>query len=77
MEIKKNKLTGGFYSIVKKGDQHYYIDLSFTLDHGPEVMAFPCDENGKVSDYMEVYANWPGEVTESALKKEIESFLAE
>jgi hypothetical protein len=77
MEIQKNKRTGGYYATIQKDDQYYCADLSYTLDHGPEVMIFPADENGEVTSYLEVYVDWPGEVTEEALKKAIASFLAE
>lgn len=37
---------------------YYIVDSCYTFDHGLETMVFPCDENGKITSWSEVYANW-------------------
>lgn len=76
-DIKRNKRTGGFYSVVEKEGNFYYIDLSFTFDAGVECMAFPSDREGNASDWREVFVAYPEEVSEIALKDCIQKFLSE
>lgn len=76
-DIKRNKMTRGFYSVVEKEGNFYYIDLSFTFDRGIECMAYPSDKEGKVSDWGEVFVAYPEEISENALKDCIEKFLLE
>lgn len=37
--------------------EYVCIDSCYTLDHGYETMAFAADENGNISDYMDIYAD--------------------
>lgn len=56
MIIEQNKITGGFYTIFKKDGQHFFADLSIVPMYGPECMIFPCDKDGHVTNWNEVYA---------------------
>lgn len=75
MIIKDNKLTGGYFAIIEKKGEYYLADISYTLDKGPEVMIFKSDKDGKLTDYQEVYVNYPNAVTKDNLKKCIKEFL--
>lgn len=76
-KIERNNLTGGLYSIIEKKGEFFYIDLSYVPFSGIECMAFKCDSNGKVSDWGEVFVDFPREVSELALRSCIEKFLKE
>lgn len=41
--------------IVEYNGNHYYVDSRWTIDHGYETMAFSCDADGNVTDWLEVY----------------------
>lgn len=45
-------------NIVELEGNYYYIDSCYTFDHGYETMIFPCDSNGNVTDWGELYAEW-------------------
>lgn len=53
-----------FKNIVEFNGDHYYISSCYTLDHGYETMIFPCDDNGNVTDWSELYAEWYDSETE-------------
>lgn len=44
--------------IVEVNGNYYYVDSRYTFDHGYETMVFPCDSNGKVTNWRDLYANW-------------------
>ena len=44
-----------FSNIIKHNGNHYYVDSRWTIDHGYETMAFPCDANGNVTNWRGVY----------------------
>lgn len=75
MEIKENKLTGGFYAVIEKDKQYFLADLSYTLDRGAECMIFRSDKEGKVTDWEEVYAEYFDIVTKENLRSCVENFL--
>ena len=77
MNIKRNVINGGLYTVVEKGGQHYIFDLAYTFDHGVECMAFKCDEDGHVSSYEEVYVSFPRTVSEQNLEACVNEFLAQ
>lgn len=52
--------------IVELNGNYYYIDSCYTMDHGYETMIFPCDSNGEVTDWGELYAEWYDSRTEMA-----------
>ena len=74
MMIRRNKLTNGINTVFKKGDQFFFADLSFTIDHGYECMIFPCDENGKVLSWIEVFVRRYTCVSEDNLKDSVKTF---
>ena len=52
--FRKDALT----DIVELDGKFYYIDSCYTLDHGYETMIFPCDSNGNVTSWNELYVEW-------------------
>lgn len=60
MSFRNDALT----NIVELDGNYYYIDSCYTLDQGYETMIFPCDSNGNVTDWGELYAEWYNTRTE-------------
>lgn len=77
MEIRKNKITGGIFCVFQKDDNFFYADLSFTIDHGYECMIFPCDKNGKVKSWQEVFVKLYDGVSEENLVDSVTTFLSQ
>ena len=77
MTIKHNLRNDGLYTVVEKNGQYYVLDLCYTLDHGVECMGFPCDENGRITDFGDVYVSFPEAVSEENLIACVEEFLAQ
>ena len=50
--------------IVKVNNKFYYVDSTYTLDHGYETMAFDCDETGDITDFRGVYTERYGTKTD-------------
>ena len=73
MDVKENPFTGGTYCVFQKGEDFFYADRSFTCDHGLETMIFPCDKEGIVTDWDDVYCDNSGK----SLMDCIEEFLSE
>ena len=42
-------------NVVEHKGNYYFVDSCYTLDHGYETMIFPCDENGNVTNWGELY----------------------
>lgn len=40
--------------LVRRGDEHFVVSSTIVPFSGPETLAFPADENGKVLDWLEV-----------------------
>ena len=36
----------------------YYVDSGYTLDHGYETMVFACDNEGNVTDWLNLDEEW-------------------
>lgn len=49
--IRKNAFT----DVVEVKGNYYYVDSCCTMDHGYETMVFPCDENGDVTNWGDLY----------------------
>lgn len=74
--IKKNTYTGGVYAHIRTEDaKHYCADLSYTSDRGIEFMVFPADVTGKVTDWGELYASYPSEISEESFTEQVEDWL--
>ena len=43
--------------VVEHKGNYYFVDSCYTLDHGHETMIFPCDKNGKVTNWSELYCD--------------------
>lgn len=75
-----NSYTGGKFDVVQHNDKHYYIDTSYTFDHGWETMIFLCDKNGKIKNwnhlYVETYQNISTAMKKHEyIKKHISEFI--
>lgn len=59
MELKKerNPMTGGTCCVFKKGEKFFYADRSYVPYVGMETMIFPCDKDGNVTSWTEVYCD--------------------
>ena len=77
MTILKNPQTGGWYTLFSKNGEHYYADLSDTPDRGPECMIFSCDEDGKVTDWNDVYSEVFDDMNIRHLSQCIRNFKSE
>lgn len=77
MDIKRNPVNRGLYTVVEKESCYYLFDLAYTFDHGVECMGFPCDEKGEVTSYEEVYVSFPRTVTRENLVACVEEFMAQ
>lgn len=63
-----NTSTGGYRAVYKlsdfiafgKGESTRFVcaDYAVTFDRGPETMLFPCDENGTVLDWSELWCDY-------------------
>lgn len=74
--IKKNTYTGGVCAHIRTEDaKHYYADLSYTSDRGIEFMVFPADVAGRVTDWGELYASYPSEISEESFTEQVEDWL--
>ncbi len=73
MDIKMNRMTGGQYAVFQKGEKFFYADRSYVPFIGMETMIFPCDKEGTVTSWSELYCDRSG----MSLKDCIEEFLAE
>lgn len=51
--------------IQTKGGEFVYIDTCFTIDHGWETMVFACNENGEVTNWADLDAEWYGAVEQA------------
>ena len=69
MKIEMNSATGGQYTIFQKGENFFYADRSFVPYTGIETMIFPCDEEGTVTDWTELYCDRSGKSLESCVKE--------
>ena len=41
--------------VVQVNRNYYWVDSCLTMDHGYETMIFPCDRNGNVTDWIDLY----------------------
>lgn len=73
MDIKMNPMTGGQYTVFKKGEKFFYADRSYVPFTGMETMIFPCNEEGTVTSWIELYCDRSGMTLEGCIKE----FLAE
>ena len=56
--VKKARTNALNDIVICPNGKHVYIDSCFTINHGYETMVFPCDENGKVTDWGDIDASW-------------------
>ena len=73
LNIKPNLHTGGKYVTFEKDGNYYYADRSWTLDWGMETMIFPCNEDGEVSDWSELYCDHSGKSLEECVEEFVKS----
>lgn len=73
LTIKRNLHTGGDCCVFQKGEDFFYADRSFVPYTGMETMIFPCDSEGNVTDWGELYCDRSGQ----SLEKCIKEFLSE
>lgn len=73
MIIKRNPYTGGHNCVFQKGKDFFYADCSFVPYIGEETMIFPCDAEGNVTDWCELYCDRSGQSLEQCIKE----FLSE
>ena len=71
--VKTNPRTGGKYTVFKKGENFFYADCSYVPCSRMETMIFPCDKEGNVTSWMDVYYDCSGK----SLKDCVKEFLAE
>ena len=43
--------------VVEHKGNYYFVDSCYTLDHGYETMIFPCDKNGNVTNWGDLYCD--------------------
>ena len=55
-------------NIVEHNGNYYYVDSRYTFDHGYETMIFHCDANGKVTNWLDLYAEWYSSQEEMAAR---------
>lgn len=53
IKYHKNKINGGYYAFLKSNGEFYYIDSTYTYDHGYETMIFKCEYS---DNYINI--NW-------------------
>ena len=73
MDIKRNPTTGGQYTVFQKGENFFYADRSYVPFTGMETMIFPCDKEGEVTSWLELYCDRSGQTLEECVKE----FIAE
>lgn len=75
MDIKRNPATGGTYCVFQKKGKFYYADRSYIPYYMGmmETMIFPCDKEGTVTSWSELYCDRSGMSLEDCIKE----FLAE
>ena len=71
--VKTNPRTGGKYTVFQKGENFFYADCSYVPCSGMETMIFPCDKEGNVTRWIDVYCDSSGKSIEDCIKE----FLAE
>lgn len=69
MDIKRNPETGGQYTVFQKGENFFYADRSYVPYTGMETMIFPCDKEGNVTSWTEVYCDRTFKSLESCVKE--------
>lgn len=56
--------------VFKKGNRYYMADKSFVMDAMcPETMIFPCDENGEVTSWLDVYCDRTDKTLDQCIKE--------
>jgi hypothetical protein len=56
--------------VFKKGNKYYMADKSFVMDAMcPETMIFPCDENGEVTSWLDVYCDRTDKTLDQCIKE--------
>ena len=65
-------MTGGQCTVFQKGENYYYADRSYVPYVGIETMIFPCDKEGEVTSWAELYCDRSGK----NLKDCINEFLS-
>lgn len=74
--IRKNDYTSGICAHIRTEDaKYYYADLSYTSDRGIEFMVFPANVTGRVTDWVELYASYPSEISEKSFTEQVEDWL--
>ena len=80
MEIIKlmpNRRTGGESAIFEHNGEYFYADKSYILFCGEETMIFPCNKDGEVLDWMELYCNRGEKSLEDCIKEFCETYTPE
>jgi len=74
LNIKRNPRNGGLYCNFEHNGKYYYADIAYLVDYN-ECMIFLCDEDYKVTDWLELYVNRDVVVTEDCLRRCVEEFI--
>lgn len=70
MDIRKNEITGGQCCVFQKNNEYFYADRSLVPFAGDmETMIFPCDENGEVISWTEVFCDRSGQSLLDCIKE--------
>lgn len=76
--IKRNESNGGICAHIRTEDcKHYYADLAYTLDRGIEFMVFSACITGRVTNWGELFASYPPEISEEVFVQQVEMWLKE
>lgn len=68
-KIKDGLLKGNAREYQLKDGTHVIVSRAMTVDHGDEVMVFPSDGNGKVTNWGPLYearAEWDDDMSDEA-----------
>jgi len=63
------------YCNFEHNGKYYYADIADLVDYN-ECMIFSCDEDYKVTDWLELYMNRDVVVTEDCLRECVEEFIS-
>lgn len=77
LSIQQNKVNGGVFCVFEHNGNHYYADRAYVPFTGLETMIFPCDEEGQVTDWGDLYCDRSGMTLEECVEEFIEQLDSE
>lgn len=75
IDIDAGKGRQAAHMTIQIGEQFFYIDKANTFDAGWETMVFPCDENGEVENWIEIYSDRSGKSLWECVQEFAESYF--